>query len=455
MTLNVLEQPHHTLPDGPQSPQLWQLLQWIARPLDFMDSCAQRYGDLFTVHLSDWGPLIFCCHPDAIQAIFTAPSQTFDAGKSNRILRPLMGDHSLVLLDGAPHRRQRQLLMPQFHGERMRAYGDLIHQITQTTTCHFRVGHPVVVRPLMQTISLQVILKAVFGVTNAEQYQDFIRLLPAVLDRTGSPLSASLLFLPWLQQDLGSWSPWGQFVRQKAQLDRLLYREIDQRRCQTESDRADILSLLLAVRDENGEPMTDVELRDQLITMLTAGHETTASALSWALYWIHREPEVLETLTRELADCDLSETKALMRLPYLDAVCAETLRIYPIAPLTFPRVANRPVQVMGYAFEPGTILAPCVYLLHRRPDLYINPEVFQPQRFIDRQFSPYEYIPFGGGDRRCLGMTFALFEMKLVLASLLTHFRFRWSGQYPIKPARRGVTIAPPGNLMLTVDERL
>ena len=252
MTPQTLTPSFAAQPDGPQTPLLWQMLQWVGRPLDFMDACIQRYGDIFVLKLSSLGPLVFCCHPEAIQTIFTAPSDAFDAGSGNRVVQPLMGDRSLILLAGEPHRRQRQLLMPQFHGERLRAYGDLMREVTQTATQPLQVGQSFRVRPILQAISLRVILKAVFGVNDPEHYQELLQVLPAVLDLVDSPLNASLLFFPILQQDLGAWSPWGRFLRQKAELDRLIYREIEQRRREANPERADILSLLLSARGRYG-----------------------------------------------------------------------------------------------------------------------------------------------------------------------------------------------------------
>jgi cytochrome P450 len=319
----------------------------------------------------------------------------------------------------------------------------------------WKMGEPFRVRPSMQEISLQVILSAVFGLHEGERFQALRQLLSSLLDSIGSPLSSSLLFFRWLQKDLGSWSPWGRFVRQRQQIDQLIYAEIEQRREQGDHSRGDILSLLMSARDETGQPMTDEELRDELLTLLFAGHETTASALVWALYWIDHLPEVREKLLSELdalpRDSDPSE---ISRLPYLSAVVSETLRIYPIAITSFARILKSPFEVMGYQFEPGTALVPVIYLTHRRPDIYPEPERFKPERFLERQFSPYEYLPFGGGNRRCIGLAFAQFEMKLVLATILSRFQLSVSDRRPIKPVRRAVTVAPPGGMRMVATQR-
>lgn len=449
----VTQRSTQNLPEGPSSSGLWQILQWIGRPLEFMEACTQRYGDLFTLQLGQLGQIVFCSNPHGIEEILTAEPNKMDAGRNNSILLPLLGNASVILLDGESHQRQRQLLMPPFHGERMRAYGSSITQITEEIASPWQINHPFDVREAMQAISLNVILKTVFGVSNSERYQALQALLPNFLDLTGSPAGASLLFLRGLQKDWGAWSPWGRFLQMRSQLDHLLYQQMDEHRHQSEMG-ADILSLMLAATDEAGNPMTDIELRDELVTLLLAGHETTASALTWALYWIHFLPEVREKLIAELATADLNDAKGIQRLPYLNAVCSETLRIYPIAPITSPRTTKMSLPLMGYNLPVGTTVAPCIYLTHRRPELYPNPQAFQPERFLDRQFSPYEYLPFGGSNRRCLGMTFALFEMKLVLSTLLTRYQFRLEQSQPLKPVRRGVTLAPPSHFKMILTQR-
>jgi cytochrome P450 len=268
-------------------------------------------------------------------------------------------------------------------------------------------------------------------------------------------MSAALIFFQALQKDLGPWSPWGRFLRLKWQVDQLLYAEIQERRHHPDPTRTDILSLLMAARDEAGQPMTDAELHDELMTLLVAGHETTASALTWSLYWIYTRPKILTTLLKELNTLDSNpDPTAITQLPYLNAICQETLRIYPIAMFAFPRVTKTPFQLEDYEFSPGTWLISCIYLTHQRHDIYPEPKQFKPERFLERQFSPYEYIPFGGSNRRCIGMAFAQFEMKLVLAAIASQVQLRLTSRRPVRPVRRGLTLAPPANLeMVVVNE--
>ncbi|MFP4099186.1 cytochrome P450 [Coleofasciculus sp.] len=445
------------LPNGPKTPPIVQTLQWMAHPLEFLDECAQRYGDFFTVRRNNHRPVVYFSHPQAMQEIFTTNPQLFDSGLSNRLLQILLGQHSLSLnsLDAKRHQRQRRLLMPAFHGERMRVYGQIMGYIAEQVISQQSIGQPFSVRSSMQEISMRVILSAVFGLHGGQRFDQLRQLLSSLLDSISSPLNSSLIFFRSLQRDFGVWSPWGRFLRQKQQIDQLLYAEIQQRREQFDPSRTDILTLLMSARDEAGEPMTDVELRDQLMTLLLAGHETTATALAWAFYWIDQLPEVRDKLLRELNTLPPdSDPRTIARLPYLTAVCQETLRIYPIALIASPRVVKSPFQLMGYEFEPGTKLVPCIYLTHQRPELYPEPKRFKPERFLEHQFSLYEYLPFGGGNRGCIGMAFAQFEMKLVLAKILSRFQLALVDSHPVKPVRRGFTLAPPENMRMIITSR-
>lgn len=304
----------------------------------------------------------------------------------------------------------------------------------------------------MQDISLQVILEAVFGLYEGERCQQLKQIITRMSEIFRSPLTSAFLFFPLLQLDLGAWSPWGNFVRQRQQIDELLYAEIRERREQPDPDRTDILSLLLLARDEEGKLMTDQELRDELMSLMFAGSETTATAMSWTLYWVHRLPEVREKLLKELETLgDSPDPMTIFRLPYLTAVCNETLRIHPVAMLTFPRVVEEPVELLGQQLEPGTALVGCIYLTHQREDLYPEPKQFNPERFLERQFSPYEFIPFGGGARRCVGEALAQFEMKLVLATILSRYQLALAEQKPVRPQRRGVTLGPAGGVKMVI----
>ncbi len=453
---NSLDKIIAKLPPKTVGNKFLQTIKVIVNPVSSLEESQKLYGDIYLTDFSGLPSQIVLSNVKAIEALFTADAKLFEIGSGSAIVEPLLGPNSLILLDGDRHLQQRKLLMPPFHGERMRSYGQLIRDITQQVTNQWTVGGNLVARSSMQDISLQVILRAVFGLKEGERYQQIKEVLTEMLDTFNSPLSAVFLFFKSLQRDLGAWSPWGKFIRRRKQLNELIYQEIRERRQNSEFQGDDILSLLLSARDENGEEMTDVELRDELMTMLFAGHETTAIALSWALYWIHHIPEVREKLLQELNSIDVTnaDPSVITQLPYLNAVCSETLRIYPVVFFNMPRILKAPMQFMGYDLPQGTMLSVCTYLTHHRPDIYPEPQSFRPERFLERQFSPYEFIPFGGGNRRCLGAAFALFEMKLVLANILSNYSLELLDKVPLKPVRRGIVFAPNGGVNLKVKDK-
>ncbi len=435
----------------PKTPPKWQLLEWIFDPTGYLERNQSQLGETFNGRLGvNFDGFVFFSHPDHIRTILSAPARCFDAGRANGILGPLVGDNSLLLLDGAAHKQQRQLLMPPFHGDRMVTYGEIITEVTRRAIDRQPQGQAFRVRSLTEEITMRVILQAVFGLNEGEQYEQMRRIMSTFLNMTASPVKSSLLFFQSLQRNLGPWSPWGRFLAIRDQLDELLYSEIQQRRQESLEERDDILSLLLLARDEEGQGMSDKELRDELVTLLLAGHETTATSLSWALYWVHHLDSVRDRLREELATLgETPDPMAVFKLPYLTAVCNETLRIYPVAMVTFPRIAREPFQVGDYQFPPESVLAPCIYLTHHREDIFPDSYSFKPERFLERQYSPYEFYPFGGGNRRCLGMALALYELKLALATLVTEHEFTLPPQPPVKPVRRGITLAPSSGLSL------
>ncbi|MBE9206651.1 cytochrome P450 [Nostoc sp. LEGE 06077] len=445
------------LPNPLQTPSLIQKLQWIVDPVNYMESAAKIYPDIFTANIVGFGcPVVFVNHPKAIQEIFTNDRKKFAAlGEANRIFQPLIGNTSTIMLDGDRHRQRRQLLMPPFHGERMQAYGSLICDLTEKVFSELPLNKSFSARTVVQEVSLLIILEAVFGLHKGERYYQLRRLLALLMDVFKSPLTSSFLLLPFLQKDLGDWSPWGKFMRQRQQIDQLLYAEIAERREQPDPNRIDILSLLMSARDEAGNAMTDQELRDELMTLLLAGHETASTAMAWALYWIHYQPEIREKLLQELATLgNHPDPMSIFRLPYLTNVINETLRIYPLLMATLPRVAQEPVELLGHPIEPGTVLIGGIYLIHHRDSLYTNPDKFQPERFLNHQFSPYEYMPFGAGVRRCLGEALALFEMKLVLATILSGYQLELESQRPEKAQRRSVTLGPANGVKMVIKEQ-
>ncbi|MBW4454222.1 MAG: cytochrome P450 [Nostoc indistinguendum CM1-VF10] len=444
-----------TLPDGPKAPPLMQMLQWITDPLNYMESNAQRYGDIFTSG-SSWNlkPIVFVSNPQAIQKIFLNETKQFSApATAKRIFRPLLGDLSISRTeDGDHHRRKRQLLMPPFHGEKMAAHGELICDITKQVMNRLKPSETFSAIASLQEVSMRVILEGVFGMREGKRYELIKELLVPWWEALSSPIGSALLFMPLLQLDLGPWSTWGRFCRLREQINQLLLLEIQERRKQFDPTRTDILTTLMSAEDETGQPMTDEELRDEMLTLLTAGQETTATAIAWAMYWIHDQPNVIEKLRNELAALNSSKDPMIIaRLPYLTAVCQETLRIYPSIYSSFARMVKSPIDLMGHELPTGTEVMACIYLTHQREDIYPEPKQFKPERFLERKFSPYEYLPFGGGNRRCIGEALALFEMKLVLATILSGYQLELADKQPIRPQIRRVTLTPTGGVKMVM----
>lgn len=438
------------LPSGPKTPQLLRLLKFVFRPIKYVEDYVKAYGDTFTVFNKSGNNIIYFSHPKALEQIFTADSGHFETGRGNRMLRFLLGDNSLLILDGDRHSSQRQLLAPPFHGDRMRAYGDTIREITEQVMSEWQVGKPLNIRVSMQEISLSVILRVVFGLDEGQELEQLRQVMSSLMEFINSPLMSSSFFFRFLQKDFGAWSPWGRVQLQIAQMDELIYSLIAKRRAENNLSRQDILSLIMAACYDDGQPMSDVELRDELMTLLLAGHETTASALTWAFYWLDHLPEVREKLLSELnlLGNNWQPTDAA-KLPYLTAVCQETLRIYPIAMNSFPRIVKKPIEIMGYNLPIGTAIVPSIYIAHHREDTYPQSKQFKPERFLERQFSPYEYFPFGGGNRRCIGMAFAMYEMKIVLATVASQIQLSLVDKRSVKPVRRGLTVATPAGMKM------
>ncbi len=430
------------LPNGPTTHPLLQLIKWVNDPLGYMEACAEKYGDIFTVRWGKQRTIVMVSNPQGMEKMLTSDALTAP-GEANEIVRPLLGDNSLILLSGSQHQQRRKLLMPTFHGERMRNYGQLIGAIAQQVSSKWGTNQPLIMESAMQEITMRVILQAVFGLSEGPRLEQLRERLIERLNIRKTLLGSSLIFFPFLRRNWGSWSPGAQVIEKQKRVDDLIYAEIRDRRANPDPNRTDILNLLLCSHDEAGEGLTDIELRDELMTLLIAGHETTASALSWAFYWIHQIPAIREKLLKELdALPENPDPMEIFRLPYLTAVCQETLRIYPVALTTFTRQVQAPVEIMGRSFEPGVKMIGSIYLTHRREDLYPEPHLFKPERFLERQFSPYEYLPFGGGSRRCIGMALAQYEMKLVLATILSRTELALAETAPVKPKRRGLLLA-------------
>ncbi|MBW4667004.1 MAG: cytochrome P450 [Cyanomargarita calcarea GSE-NOS-MK-12-04C] len=440
-----------------QTPALLQTLQLIANPTQFFDSCAAKYGDTFTMRVLGFNspPVVFFSHPEAISDCFVVPAIELDFQKATQVFKPLFGERSIVLQEGKLHNRQRQLLMPPFHGDRMKSYGENICQITQEITQNWQVDSVISISQVMPDITLQIILQVVFGINPGTRYEKLKKQLTSLLEDITKPWYSSLFFFPPLQKDFGAWSPWGNYLKRREEIDKLIYAEISERRLEKDDLRTDILSLLMSARDDNGQQMTDKELRDQLVSLLLLGYETTAGVLAWLFYLIHSHSTVKEKLREELDSLgECANPESIVQLPYLTAVCQETLRIHPIALICTPRMVKDKVEIAGDKYTSGTILVPSIYLAHRRAETYSEPDKFQPERFLNQKYTAYEYLPFGGGYRGCIGSAFSMYEMKLVLATILSDFKLELVGDRPVKPVRRGITIVPSGGVPMKVKVR-
>jgi cytochrome P450 len=417
--------------------------EWILRPIPFLEGCRRKYGDFFTVRFV-FGTVVFVANPEIIKAVFKGDPDTFHAGEGNATpLEPVVGQHSVLLLDGPEHMRQRKLMLPSFHGERMQRYGSLMAEITEREVERWPVGQPFGLRPRTQAITLEIIMRTVFGIQEAERLDHLRDRLGALLDIGMHRTALAGIALPALRKTIGR-RVWSRFERLRAEVDAVLFDEIARRRAAPDAaDRDDVMSILLLARDEDGNPMTDKEVRDELMTLLVAGHETTATTLAWAFYLLLRHPKEMARLEAEIEKDESDE--------YLDAVIKETLRVRPVVPGVI-RKLTRPVELNGYELPAGTRVAPNIYLTHRRPDIYPEPERFRPERFLERQADTYSWIPFGGGIRRCLGASFATYELKTVIPTILRLVRMRAADEAPEQIRRRAITFVPERDSRVVVE---
>ena len=413
---------------GPRVPRLLQSWLGVVRPLETRQAARRRYGPVFRSRDALAGELFHIADRDLIEQMFKWKPHEYSVGEPRQVMEPVTGRSSVLLLDGQRHMRMRKLMLPPFHGEAIAHYAEIIEQSTNREIDKWQPGQTIRTRAVAQTITLDVIIRAVFGITDPDR----IAQLQQVLPRLSSPNP----FLLLVQKDLGPLSPWGRFIRLRDHVDALLYEEIERRRRGSDHDpRSDILSVLLAARDDDGNPLTDGELRDELITILLAGHETTATSIGWAFERLLRTPAALERLIAEIRVGEGDD--------YLEAVIKETLRVRPVVTEVF-RAPTAKTELGGFVFDPGAQLAASIMLVQYEPELYPpDPEAFRPERFLDGAPEPYTWIPFGGGVRRCLGAAFAQLEMKVVLSAILARAELRAPSARSEKARFRGVTLLP------------
>jgi cytochrome P450 len=403
----------------------WQMAKlWIERPVELWEECASRYGDTFTLELGKLGTTVLFSHPEAVRQIFQLPSGAFVCGEYNEHYKYVMGARSVLLSDGPGHLRARKLLMPPLHRGLVERHGEAIRALAREAIESWPIDRPFSPRPAMHLFALKLILRVFFGTAEVEPGRTIAR-----------------IFAEEIYHELSSWGPWTRFGHLQPRLRGMIDEEVRRRRAHPDPSGTTMLDALVQARDESGEPLTDEQIQDHLFTMLVGGADPTALALSWALYWIHEDPNVLARLRGEL---DPSvETARLIELPYMNAVCQESLRMYPVVTTPSGRKLLAAATIQGRPFEPGITLLPCNYLVHRRPDLYPEPARFRPERFLERPYASHEYFPFGGGVRTCLGATLAPVQMKLVLAEILARCRLVPAHEGPVRPVRHGTLLAP------------
>jgi cytochrome P450 family 135 len=440
MHFGVADTAASPLPPGPRLPRWLQTAGFIFAPIPFVERGRRRYGDVVTFRtLFDPG-FVMVFDPELVKKVFRGPPERLRAGEANAVLGPVVGEKSVLLLDGAEHMRQRKLLLPAFHGERMRKYEEVMREAADRVIDEWPLHQEITLLPSMQSLTLEVIARAVFGVDQSARREQLVKRIRAMIDPIGSN-RLGLLALLFSRSREGRRAQ--VFADRRRQVDELIYEEIARRREVPDlEEREDVLSMLLLARDEDGEPMTDLELRDELVTLLVAGHETTATALAWAFELLMRNPQVLEK-ARTADD------------KYLDAVVKETLRIRPVISGVGRKVREEPFELDGHVIPPGTEINPNIAGIHRRADRYPQADAFRPERFLGEDApDTYTWIPFGGGTRRCLGASFAMFEMRTVVKRVLERANLEPATRRPETGVRRGITFVPRGGVRTVLTAR-
>jgi cytochrome P450 family 135 len=417
------------LPPGRRVPGLVHAWRFTRDPLGYIRAYHRRYGPVACTRFPGIGLAVIVADPDLVKQVFGADPAVARAGEANAtVLEPTVGVNSVLTLDERAHMRQRKLLLPPFHGANVSRWGEEIRAIAERDMEQWPVGVPFPLRARTQQITLEVILRAVFGVRDEARF----RRAQVLIDRFACRAHPISLFR-FARHDLGPWSPWARFKRARAELDAFLYEEIALRRAEPDlAERDDVLSLLLGARDEDGQPMSDAELRDELVTVIGAGHETTATALAWAFERLLRTKPVMERLQGSLAEGD----------EYLDATIKETLRIRPVISEAARRL-SREIELGGYRIPAGAMVMPAIVATHFREDIYPEPDEFRPERFLEAAPESFAWIPFGGGVRRCIGASFAQFEMRIIIRAILERAQLRAADPAPERPRVRNITLAP------------
>jgi cytochrome P450 len=428
------------LPPGPGLPRALQTIGFMLGGVRFLEACRRRYGDVVTFGTLFDQRFVMVFDPELVKRVFQGSGDQLHAGEANALLGPILGERSVLLLDGAEHLRHRKLMLPAFHGRQMLAHTETMRACTDSEIDSWPVGEQFTLLASMQSLTLRVILRAVFGYEPGAEEAEFRGRLRAMVEPLARSRGMILLSAVSSRRRDPSLAA-QQFEARKRAVDEILYAEIARRRREPDLDqRDDVFSALLVARDEDGQPLTDREVRDELLTLLLAGHETTATGLAWTFDLVLHDPRVYGMARRR-------EER------YLDAVIKEALRIRPVIPGVGRVVREEPFALDGYEVPPGIEINPSIRTIHRRPDLYPQPEEFWPERFLgDDAPDTYTWIPFGGGTRRCLGASFALTEMRIVLSRVLERARLRAASPGRAKTQFRAITLAPKGGVRVIQD---
>ncbi len=442
------------LPPGPPTHPFWQLLRYSFQPLEYLEDCA-RFGETFTFRLAGFGELVMLTRPDDIREVFRGDPAILHAGEGNALLSTLVGETSVLVLDDSPHTRQRRVLLPPLKGDRMRTFFDAMQSEALATAHEWARSEVVRADFAMQGVTLRVILRAALGLEAGPRFEALQTSMSRLLREVRHPLV--LVFWKLFPPDKFKDSRLLPFYRLRRRFDAVLYQVIaEQRAVPAERRPPCLLTGLFATTYDDGKIMSDVEIRDAIVTILAAGHDTTALSLAWALELILPRDDVVARIEAELAAvCGgaLPRPEHISALEYLDAVIRESLRLRNILPFVV-RVLKDQFTVGGITYPKGVVLCPAIHLLHQRADLYPEPKAFRPERFLERKFAPHEWNPFGGGNRACLGQAFALYEMKVVLATLFTELRMRRPPGAVSKPVRRGISVGPSDGTRLLATRR-
>jgi cytochrome P450 len=429
------------LPPGPRLPAIVQTAKLLSSPLSFAESCRQRYGDWFTLNITGNRTYVVVSDPASVREILS--NRELDVG--NDELRPMLGDSSLLVLNGDDHREHRRMLAPAFRGDDLKNYRCMIQNVSENHAERLQRGSTIDVYPFIQDLCLDIIARVIFG-DRADSLDTLKQETRALIES----VTAAMVYVPAMQWDLGPGSPGRKIQKRLRDFDESIHSEIRTRRIAGASGNGGVLDHLIFGNQLDGEELRDDEIRDEVVTLIMAGHEPTTAAISWALYWVHRDKLVEERLRSEVRAA--TDHTDLLENNYIDAVCNEVLRIIPIVP-AIERCSKSALEIADFVIPAGCSIVPCIYLLHHNEGLYPEPSIFRPERFVERSFSAFEFAPFGGGSRACVGKSLAPQQIKIVLAVLLSSFEFRLTpGSRNVEPFTRGTVIRPGSALSLTVN---